>query len=152
MFFKGPSSAITSASTNSDDGSPVKMEVPSPSGSPGSKQTQDISNFLDEDKLKAAKDALNDDKEIEEDGEEDEGDASGDPDILYAGRYSEDSSDDESQKRLKEETEDQGFEGDEGFSKDEPMIDIKVDMERSVRTGGEDEDEEDEEDDDDMEV
>lgn len=153
IVFQGSSSAMMSSSTHSDDGSPVKMEVPSPSGSPGPKQAQAIDHFLiDNDKLKLTKHSLNDDKEMEDDGEEDDGDVSGDPDISYVGRYSEDSSDDESQKRMKEETEDQGFEGDEGFSKDEPMIDIKVDMERSVRTGGEDEDDEDDEDDDDMEV
>lgn len=150
--FNQGSSGMLSASTNAADSSPVKMEIPSPSGSPGSKQGQAVNLFLVEDKkLKSSKHSSIDEKEMDEDGEEDEGDVSGDPDISYVGRYSEDSSDDDSQKRMKEETEDQGFEGDEGFSKDEPMIDIKVDMERSVRTGGEDEDDEDDEDDDDME-
>lgn len=92
---------------------------------------------------------------MEEDGDEEgdgdgdvdgdgNGDGDGDPDITYEGRYSEDSSDEEAHKQMKEEAEDQGFEGDEGFSKDEPMIDIKVDMDRSIRTGDDDDEDEDE--------
>lgn len=138
------------ASNPSEDSTPnVKLEVPSP-GSPSSnsKLAADGDQFLvDGRKSKSGKTPDTGGKQVDVD--DDEGDTGADVDITYEGRYSDDSTDDESQKHMKEETDDQGFEGDEGFSKDEPMIDIKVDMERSVRTGDEDEEEDDDDDDED---
>lgn len=154
LTLQGSSTLQLSAVTSNEDSSHnVKLEVPSP-GSPGSnlKQTHEADHFLVS-KSKSDKCTSADAKEIMDsrDSIEDNVEDDMDVDITFEGRYSEESSDEENSKHMKEEADDQGFEVDEGFSKDEPMIDIKVDMERSVRTGGDDEEEEDE-DDEDIEV
>ncbi|KAJ1531467.1 hypothetical protein ONE63_000142 [Megalurothrips usitatus] len=148
--FSQGSSNSKSLVNNSEEGSAdVKEEAPSP-GSPGPnvKQATESDHFLlRAKKSKTTKRTSGEGKTLDEDRDEDDDAVGGrDPDITYEGRYSEDSSDDE---RLMKGGSDHGFKGfevDEGFSKEEPVIDIKVDMERSVRTGGDDEDEEDDDD------